>query len=1208
MRTAAAVLLALVLTHAWAAEQVPLRVEVTDGGEAVPVTGGIPFPKGALDSVEHVRLLGADKKEIPCQVAKHAVWPDGSVKWALIDAVLTPKEGQNLMLEYGAGVARAAVNDPMAVALNGADARVTGGGVTASINKNGQGVVDELAIGGKTVVAAGKPARLVVETSRIDDGTSGRAFPFNRFLCADPEAKRETGAVQIESISVEAPGPVRATVLVRGFLLLPSFGATLPKEVKDREPAGRMPFSMRLSFYRGSAIVTGQHQIIFSGEPDCDFIQRWGIEWPGCAGTSGTLVLEPGVELRGVPGAMKVAPEPSRLCWAPVQGGFALIRQGWQHRPCAITQENGSAWIDFWPRAAGAWDLRRYAREWAVGESGDLRNPDDLLRFAKYAARGMAKSHDFAMHFGSAAQPGPAPAAVKELSERALLVAPPGWYAKTEALGPIAPKQETGAYAALDAEITRRADYYLYCQDLYRWHGKLVYGFFQSRFGEVHRHDRWDNDYGRWGWALNDGAGRFGHVLMLQFLRTLDRRYFDAGEAFGRINYDTNMVHTVQHLENCKGWWTATGASHRHNVQPFGCPYVGMRGSYPVGQRIQHLLTGDGVMADGLDLVADASFRYASGEGSRLCNSGGSDGQGSASNALLWKYETTGDKKYLDACRKILDLSGLVPPKEGKGLGYGPSFGLFNAAGEYADLSGDKAFQDRVVELARQGAKDKNATTFAYAIAMGARFSKDEALKAKLEEMLKKEAASEGRGLAELPAKDWPGHGGFRTPEFPANLYRDVPTGLGVLVGPGNLEWPKAAAGSPPAPALPPADWYKPGGAQAAGERVPAAKELLALKPGEKPGDLSGGGVTWPAQKALADDMEVGGAHPLAAPIEGYVMLDNGKLETLRAEVTGIGAGAHGGVIATAKAGPATLVFKLAPAQADGVASVRVEAACQVPQGSGRVASWGLKIPCKLSGKGTAVMSTAPGRFRLERCRLDQNDEKIPSWLSAMEGREKLPHWPLWREAGIQAGPGLHYRIWHANRADTSPVYVDQGEGPCAWFDLTDRGGAQRWGVTARVLRAEATAADLSRLAVRANMETGVLLVQFHDEAAEPQSEAAGAAGLSGACDLIFHDGWRPPLSKPELTQAQYDRFIDDANIGESYGLNALRFTLSDTHKVKGREWMVKIRDLGVEPRELLYGMQGGDVLSTLCQKAGVAFDANDVEGTVKRVVEHYRK
>ena len=698
------------------AAQVPLRGDFPAGSgeDRIPVAGGIPFPQGGLGSIDEVRLLDSEGTELPCQATKLAVWPDGSVKWALIETVVAPAASQKFALEYGDGVARAPVDDPLIATAGGSDVRIAGGNLAALVRRNGAGVLDELTYRGRTVVSAAAPARLVVNTLRIADGMSGKLLPVNRFVCRDIDASLDRGKPKIDELVVESAGPVRATVRIRGHLLLPRFGATLPDAVKRREPPGRMPFSMRLSFYRGCAVVHGQHQIVFSGEPDCDYLARWGIQLPGIAGPKGSLILEPGVTLTQQEGSVAVADEGLRLCWAPIRGGFALVRKGWENRPCAVTQDAESAWIDFWPREAGVWDLRRYAREWACGESGNTKDLKSIQRFAKFAARGLAKSHNFVIYFGQEEPGDPSPGLVQSLSARALLVAPPSWYASTRALGRFAPEQTSGPFASLDASVRRELDYHLYCQDLYRWHGKLDYGNWQTRFGTVHRHDRWDRDYGRWAWALNDGAGRIGHVLMLQFVRTLERRYFVAGEAFNRINYDTNMVHTVQHLENTRSWWTATGCSHRHNVQPFGCPYIGMRGSNPGGHRILYLLTGDGVIRDGLEIVADASYKYLNGQGWRLCNSGGSDGQGSAANALLWKYETTGDTKFLYACRQMLDKSGLIPPESGKKLGYCPSFGLFNAAVEYAEISGDKAFRDRVLKLAIEGASHKKPEQFAH--------------------------------------------------------------------------------------------------------------------------------------------------------------------------------------------------------------------------------------------------------------------------------------------------------------------------------------------------------------------------------------------------------------------------------------------------------------------------------------------------------------
>ena len=187
-------------------------------------------------------------------------------------------------------------------------------------------------------------------------------------------------------------------------------------------------------------------------------------------------------------------------------------------------------------------------------------------------------------------------------------------------------------------------------------------------------------------------------------------------------------------------------------------------------------------------------------------------------------------------------------------------------------------------------------------------------------------------------------------------------------------------------------------------------------------------------------------------------------------------------------------------------------------------------------------------------------------------------------------------------------MFVDQGEGAPAWFDVTDRGGPRPWGVTARVLRPGPPAADASRVAVRANLATGLLAVQFHDVAAPPLPEAAATAGLVGAADLICHDGWRPPLSRPELTAAQYEAFITDLDYGGNYGLNALRYRLATDHRVAGRRWLERVRDLGIEPREILYGMQWRDGLAAHCQKLGVAWDPADLEGSVARVIAHYRR
>jgi hypothetical protein len=1213
-----ALLAVLCLAVSARAARVPLRGDFPPGAgaAAVPVCGGIPLPKGAIDSADRVRLLAADGREVDCQVSATAHWPGGTIKWLRIDAVLRPADARSLTLELGPGVRRSPVTEAVRAEAFGPGVRLTGGGVSAKVRRNGA-ILEACTLGGEPLVAEGAPARLVVHTLRIGDGRSGEALPAHTCVCRDPNARIDVGQPRIDELLVESPGPIRATIRLRGHVLLPHFGQTLPQEVRRREPPGRMPFSLRLSFYRNCPVVLGQHQIVFSGEPDCDFIARWSIELPGAAGPRGRLVLEPGVELDVAGGKVSVAPQQTRLCWAPTKSGFLLIRQGWENRPCAIGQAGGAAWIDFWPPEAGVWDLRRYAREWACGESGNTRDAARMLRYARWAARGLAKSHDFVIYAGGAAH-GAAPPIVRSLAARALLVAPPAWYASTNALGPFAPEQTAGELAALDALTRRRLDYGLYCQDLFRWHGKLEYGFWQTRYGQIHRSDRWERDYGRWGWSLNDGAGRIGHALMLQYLRTLERRYLEAGAAFCRANYDTAMVHTAQHLENAGGWWTVRGCTHRHNVQPFGCPYIGMRGSNPQAQRILHLLTGDGAIADGLETVAEACFRYATDQRWRLGVSGGSDGQGSAACAMLWKYETAGDEKYLTACRTILDRSGLIPPADAKRLGYGPDFGLFHAAAEYAELADDEAFRRRVAEVARLGIRDDKPERFLHAIAMAYRFTKDRALADALAKTLAKLAQIDPPSLAELPVKLWPGHAGYRTNELRANLIRDYPYAIGVLspaAPPGS--WPQPAPSAKPVPAELPADWYRPGGTQKPSDMAPAPGRLAATQAADGGWKLQAGKASWTVRRAVCDAVDIGGASPLAEPVVPYIAPAKvqgsdvrlaSKLQLCRGRVEQVQP--SGNVLSVrGQAGPCAFEARLWTASADGTPSVRVETILHVPPGSGHVASWGLLVPLRLGKDAHAVQTTAPGAFRLERCRLDQNDERIPNWLtSEYNWGEGAALWPKWRLSGISVGPGAFYRIWRASRADCSPVFCDQGEGAAAWLDLTDRGASPRWGLTVRHLRLSSPADDVGRRAVRANLETGLVEVQFHDAAAEPLLVGEDGAVLRGAADVIFHDGWRPPLSKPELTASQYERFLDDLDYGGNFGLLALRHRVSTTHMVRGRQWAEKVRDLGIEPREILYGMQWRDALAGHCKKIGVPWDGEDLEGSVQRVIRYYRR
>lgn len=76
-----------------------------------PAAGSVPFPRGALYSPEHARLLDANGVERQAQVSVLSRWPDESIRWLLVEfiAQLPQEAGGVFAVEYGRSVARAEV-------------------------------------------------------------------------------------------------------------------------------------------------------------------------------------------------------------------------------------------------------------------------------------------------------------------------------------------------------------------------------------------------------------------------------------------------------------------------------------------------------------------------------------------------------------------------------------------------------------------------------------------------------------------------------------------------------------------------------------------------------------------------------------------------------------------------------------------------------------------------------------------------------------------------------------------------------------------------------------------------------------------------------------------------------------------------------------------------------------------------------------------
>ncbi len=102
------VVLLVTCASALAADMVELSVVERQGAarRGEPVTFGVPFPKGELQSAEQVRLV-FHGKEVPAQFRATGLWrPDKSIRWLLVDfqADIEANARQTYTLEYGDGI------------------------------------------------------------------------------------------------------------------------------------------------------------------------------------------------------------------------------------------------------------------------------------------------------------------------------------------------------------------------------------------------------------------------------------------------------------------------------------------------------------------------------------------------------------------------------------------------------------------------------------------------------------------------------------------------------------------------------------------------------------------------------------------------------------------------------------------------------------------------------------------------------------------------------------------------------------------------------------------------------------------------------------------------------------------------------------------------------------------------------------------------
>jgi hypothetical protein len=561
--------------------RIPLRVN--RHVEGMPVTLGVPFPKGALASPDNVRLLTHEGRELPAQVTEVTTWEpaDRSVKWIWVS--FFAGAGSEYLLEYGPDVHRAREATPLEVVNNqreGGLLEVTTGPLRFVVQQGETGFLRSVAL---DLDGNGFDADDV-----IAEGPVGRGSFLDLLDDAGVDASRAT----VRQTFIErGSGPLHAVLRVEG---------EYHYSREDNNPA---PFVMRIHAYAGRPYIRVLHTFVYTGVPDKhrplkgdyphlatqkdDLItpdatdNGWTVPNDRINASGLALDLKLGPDRQTLSGwhggrwwergarserrtrngtdpvsLFQTGPKPDRIPPVPestptgrVNGFAAELTVGGKR---AASAERAEGWIDVSDRRRGVaigirHFIEEYPKELAIGADGQVQaftwSPKaGPMSFARSSdapgsegaienwAQGIAKTSEVVFYFHRG---GLSDAEIAKTT-RALLTpavahVEPSWYGATGVYGHFAPR--TAAFPEYQRALDYKFDWVLFNQHWMPWYGMFDYGDIKVNFNG----ERWDN------WGHNEPAQDF--EVWLQFMRTGDPRYFDAAQALSRHTMDVDNTH-----------------------------------------------------------------------------------------------------------------------------------------------------------------------------------------------------------------------------------------------------------------------------------------------------------------------------------------------------------------------------------------------------------------------------------------------------------------------------------------------------------------------------------------------------------------------------------------------------------------------------------------------------------------------------------------
>ena len=643
-----------------ATQSAEIRLTVSEPSQIArpswPVTSGVPLARGALRDPSHAALYDQAGNRLPLQTEALTRWPDGSIRWLLLDFPIDLQAGATArpVLHYGQETRQVEPTNPLKVVESPAGVTIHTGPLKVELNKRGFRLLDRVWLDRNNDGHFADAERITASEGAGIELTApdGRVF------------RADLGSAEMR---VEQTGPLRACVRIEG---------------NHADETGKMfRYVVRLHAYRGQPFVRLDYTFINDHQPLwLTHVSSLELVFARDRGAGQQVALlegkrtEPTRLFQVDDRQFKVNDEPigkQAAGWAAVggrTGGFAVgVRKFWQNWPKSLevgqisspsNDRNGS-------------EVRSTPFQLRVGicptfseglyDGKPIREEAKLyfyLRGGQHAFKiGVARTHELWATFYPVAPNGEQLTGFFQAVDQPLLAeCDPEYVLATRAAGRIPPADPT-KFLRYDAWLDNFFQLHLDDQAEVREYGYLNYG------------DWFNIDWDSWGNLEYDLA----RCCFAQYLRSGDRRYFDRAEQAARHFVDVDVAHAVnQQLREYGGSYNMDpGGIWAHSVGHTGGYYgryvdgkyhdvapLVMKDAYQLGlSNLGHVwiggaldyyvLTGDRRALEVSVLASDAM--------ARRCPTRYDDhirGIGWPLNMMLDAYEGTGDKKYLAAASR----------------------------------------------------------------------------------------------------------------------------------------------------------------------------------------------------------------------------------------------------------------------------------------------------------------------------------------------------------------------------------------------------------------------------------------------------------------------------------------------------------------------------------------------------------------------------